>query len=123
MYIYMGHSVHIYAWYIRSAGPNYAMAKLLQRWRCLVALHQGHTVSANVAPASLTRSVLHNRLVAAGMYGCSFFGVLPFETNTSSALMTLLLLSDLQDPSKSSRQRLRHALSLFQTGAVHGGIR
>jgi hypothetical protein len=51
-----------------SQGPNYAFAKLVQRWRVLLARASGHVVSANVAPASLTRSVMHNKLIRAGAY-------------------------------------------------------
>ncbi|MEO6605897.1 MAG: hypothetical protein ABIN55_09810, partial [Aeromicrobium sp.] len=32
-------------------GPNYALAKRLQRWRATTSLHEGTTVSLNVAPA------------------------------------------------------------------------
>ena len=51
-------------------GPNYSFAKLVHRWRSVCAFEQGHVISSNLAPASLTQSVLHNPLVAAGMLGC-----------------------------------------------------
>ena len=50
-------------------GPNYALAKRLQRWRALVGLADGVPVSANVAPATRTRSVTKNRVLAAAYAG------------------------------------------------------
>ena len=79
-------------------GPNYAFAKLVQRWRAIVSRHCGHVVVSNVAPASLTESVMHNRLVNAGMRGCEFFGIVPFTPRTSTALMTALMIHDLNEP-------------------------
>ena len=46
-------------------GPNYALAKRLQRWRATVAREAGTTVSLNVAPPTRTRSVTKNRTLAA----------------------------------------------------------
>jgi hypothetical protein len=42
-------------------GPNYALAKRLQRWRATAARAAGTTVSFKVAPPTRTRSVLKNR--------------------------------------------------------------
>ena len=104
-------------------GPNYCLAKMVQRWRAVVALMSGHVVSANVAPATLTESVVHNKLVAAGMKGCAGFGVEAFEVATSSSLMCALLIRDLRDPSAfgAGGGKGQHPLRLFAEGAVHGG--
>ena len=96
-------------------GPNYAAAKFFQRCRNIVCRfvagggsgtadgggnrgvgggeggeggEGGHIVSSNIAPASLTVSVMHNRLIRAGMLGCQHFGIRPFQPATSNALMT-----------------------------------
>src|SRR5207248_2150283 len=67
-------------------GPNYALAKRLQRWRAVLA-RESVVSSANVAPATRTRSVTKNRVLAAAYTGASSFGVEIFEVPTSSALM------------------------------------
>jgi hypothetical protein len=77
-------------------GPNYALAKRLQRWRACVARAGGSTVSMNVAPPTRTRSVLKNRALAAAYAGAHRFGVEVFEPATSNVLMAALLVHDLQ---------------------------
>lgn len=105
-------------------GPNYAFAKLVQRWRNIVCRAEGHVVSSNVAPATLTVSVMHNPLIRAGMLGCRFFQIVPFEPETSNALMTALMLHDLQSSTSTAwpSTELGHPLDLFQENAVHGGV-
>jgi hypothetical protein len=76
-------------------GPNYALAKRLQRWRATVARSQGSTVSMNVAPPTRTRSVVKNRALAAAYAGAHRFGVEVFEPSTSNVLMAALLVHDL----------------------------
>ncbi|MGA8988460.1 hypothetical protein [Aeromicrobium sp.] len=77
-------------------GPNYALAKRLQRWRATTARQAGTMVSLNVAPATRTRSVLKNRALAAAYAGAHRFGVEVFEPATSSTLMAALLVYDLR---------------------------
>ncbi|HEV7728440.1 MAG TPA: hypothetical protein VGO74_16070 [Modestobacter sp.] len=76
-------------------GPNYALAKRLQRWRASVARDGGATVSMNVAPPTRTRSVVKNRALAAAYAGAHRFGVEVFEPATSNVLMAALLVHDL----------------------------
>lgn len=76
-------------------GPNYALAKRLQRWRALVARQDGHFSSVHVAPATRTRSVTKNRILAAAYRGAHVVDVEPFEPATSRAIMTALLVHDL----------------------------
>lgn len=122
-----GGSLHLQDSAVWQQGPNYSMAKLLHRWRAILHWSTGGVVSANVAPASLTRSVLHNPLVAAGMYGCAHFGIEPFETRTVSSLMALLLICDVAIPESCANSRsqagqsLASPLELLQHNAVHGG--
>ena len=80
---------------IPQQGPNYALAKRLQRWRATVARHDGSLVSLNVAPPTRTRSVLKNRALAAAYAGAHRFGVEVFEPATSNVLMAALLVHDL----------------------------
>lgn len=109
---------------VAQQGPNYALAKRLQRWRALVARADGHRASANVAPATSTRSVTKNRLLAAAYAGASRFGVEIFEPATSSALMAALLVHDLREDAASAAPDvpLAHPLELFTETAAHGGL-
>ncbi|MDQ3962707.1 MAG: hypothetical protein M3277_02165 [Actinomycetota bacterium] len=105
-------------------GPNYALAKSLQRWRAMMAREEGRLSSANVAPATRTTSVTKNKMLAAAYRGAGAFGVEIFEPETSSALMAALLVHDLRDESSSARPEtpLDHPYRLFSEGAAHGGI-
>lgn len=77
-------------------GPNYALAKRVQRWRATAARHAGTTVSMNVAPATRTRSVVKNKALAAAYAGAHRFGVEVFDPATSNVLMAALLVHDLR---------------------------
>ena len=77
-------------------GPNYALAKRIQRWRAIVANAGGAAGAVHVAPPTRTRSVLKNRVLAAAYAGASLFGVETFEPATSRALMAALLIHDLR---------------------------
>lgn len=105
-------------------GPNYALAKNLQRWRATVAREGGLKVSSNVAPATRTRSVVKNRLLAAAYAGAGRFGIEIFEPETSSALEAALLVHDLRNPTAASSPsvELSHPYDLFVEGAAHGGL-
>lgn len=99
-------------------GPNYALAKRLQRWRAAVARSQGTTVSLNVAPATRTRSVLRNRALAAAYAGAHRFGIEIFEPATSNTLMAALLVHDLRaEPKKHDHPWRDEAYA-----AAHGGL-
>jgi hypothetical protein len=104
---------------IPQQGPNYALAKRLQRWRATVARHDGALVSLNVAPPTRTRSVLKNRALAAAYAGAHRFGVEVFEPATSNVLMAALLVHDLHTGGgpvhEESWQDEAYA-------AVHGGL-
>jgi len=80
---------------VAQQGPNYALAKRLQRWRATVARASGSTVSMNVAPPTRTRSVVKNRALAAAYAGAHRFGVEVFEPATANVLMAALLVHDL----------------------------
>ena len=104
-------------------GPNYALAKRLQRWRAVVA-RESVVTSANVAPATRTRSVTKNRVLAAAYAGAGSFGVEIFDVETSATLMAAKLVHDLRNPQAASHPstELAHPLELFVEGAAHGGL-
>ena len=99
-------------------GPNYSLAKRLQRWRAVVAQAEGRLVSANVAPATSTRSVTTNRLLAAAYAGAQVFGVEVFAPQTSRTLMAALLVHDL----RTGPAAVDHPDELFTQQAAHGGL-
>jgi hypothetical protein len=80
---------------VRQQGPNYVLAKRLQRWRATVAREAGAAVSMNVAPPTRTRSVVKNQMLAAAYAGAHRFGVEVFEPATTKVLMAALLIHDL----------------------------
>lgn len=100
-------------------GPNYALAKRLQRWRATVARHEGATVSMNVAPPTRTRSVVKNRALAAAYAGAHRFGVEVFEPATSNVLMAALLVHDLHTGGGPKHE---HTWQDEAYAAVHGGL-
>jgi hypothetical protein len=100
-------------------GPNYALAKRLQRWRATVARHDGATVSMNVAPPTRTRSVVKNRALAAAYAGAHRFGVEVFDPATSNVLMAALLVHDLHT---DGGPRHEHPWEDEAYAAAHGGL-
>ena len=100
-------------------GPNYALAKRLQRWRATAARHDGATVSLNVAPPTRTRSVLKNRALAAAYAGAHRFGVEVFEPATTRALMAALFVHDLHTGGGPAHA---HPWEDEAHAAAHGGL-
>lgn len=100
-------------------GPNYALAKRVQRWRATVARHEGATVSMNVAPPTRTRSVVKNRALAAAYAGAHRFGVEIFEPATSNVLMAALLVHDLHT---GGGPRHQYPWQDEAYAAAHGGL-
>ncbi len=101
-------------------GPNYALAKRLQRWRATVARDGGTTVSLNVAPPTRTRSVMKNRVLAAAYAGAHRFGVEVFEPATTKTLMAALLVHDLHTSGGGPAQA--HPWQDEARAAAHGGL-
>jgi hypothetical protein len=99
-------------------GPNYALAKRLQRWRASTARAAGTRVSFNVAPSTRTRSVVKNRALAAAYAGAHRFGVEVFEPDTANTLMATLLVHDLN----TEAPELDHPWQHEAHDAAHGGL-
>ena len=104
---------------IPQQGPNYALAKRLQRWRATVSRHDGALVSMNVAPPTRTRSVVKNRALAAAYAGAHRFGVEVFEPATSNVLMAALLVHDLHTGGGPTHEEPWQDEAY---AAVHGGL-
>ncbi len=103
---------------VAQQGPNYALAKRLQRWRATIARDGGLAVSMNVAPPTRTRSVTRNRVLAAAYAGAGRFGVEVFEPATTKALMAALLVHDLH----AGRPAAGHPWQDEAHAAAHGGL-
>jgi len=105
-------------------GPNYILAKRMQHWRAVIARSKGCIVSSNIAPATSTQSVTQNRTFAWAYEGMPYFK--PYEIfapETSNAVMSAILFSDLNDPKSSSNPQtsLKNPNQLFSQGSFHGG--
>jgi len=100
-------------------GPNYALAKRVQRWRATLARDAGTTVSMNVAPPTRTRSVMKNRVLAAAYAGAHRFGVEVFEPATCKVLMAALLVHDLNTGGGPAHA---HPWQDEAHAAAHGGL-
>jgi hypothetical protein len=103
---------------VAQQGPNYALAKRLQRWRATVAREVGTAVSMNVAPPTRTRSVTKNRVLAAAYAGAGRFGVEVFEPATTKVLMAALLVHDLHTGRPAAEQPWQDEAH----AAAHGGL-
>ncbi len=99
-------------------GPNYLLAKRIQRWRATSARAQGATVSFKIAPPTRTRSVVKNRALAAAYAGAHRFGVEVFEPGTANTLMAALLVHDLVAGSPAQE----HPWQDEAYAAAHGGL-
>jgi len=104
---------------VAQQGPNYALAKGMQRWRAVLARDGGATVSMNVAPPTRTRSVMKNRALAAAYFGAHRFGVEVFEPATTRVLMAALLVHDLQAGGGPAHA---HPWQDEAHAAAHGGL-
>jgi hypothetical protein len=104
---------------VAQQGPNYALAKRLQRWRASVARDGGSTVSLNVAPPTRTRSVVKNRALAAAYAGAHRFGAEVFEPDTTRVLMAALLVHDLNTGGGPVHD---HPWQDEAHAAAHGGL-
>lgn len=105
-------------------GPNYALAKRMQKWRAIVTRDKGVMVSTNVAPPSSTSSVIKNRAFAAAYAGAHHYGTEIFQPETTNAVMGALLVHDLRHPESVANPSvsLNNPLELFLEGANHGGV-
>lgn len=105
-------------------GPNYILAKRMQHWRAVIARSKGCIVSSNIAPATSTQSVTQNRTFAWAYEGMPYFE--PYEIfapETSNAVMSAILFSDLNNPKSSGNPKnsLSNPNQLFSYGSFHGG--
>jgi len=119
-----GQPSHIVKALVGVQGPNYAMAKIIQRWRVCAARLQGTRVSINVAPPAATNSVMHVKKVAFALKQVHHFKPnILFPPETVRVLMSLLLVRDLKDNKglADPSTPIAHPLELVADQAWHGG--
>ncbi|MGL5824613.1 MAG: hypothetical protein ACRCYU_07230 [Nocardioides sp.] len=114
----LGGGLWIHDALVLQQGPNYALAKRIQRWRATIERAAGRTVSLNVAPPTRTRSVTKNRALAAAYAGARLFGVQVFEPETTRGLMAALLVHDLH----AANRAWDHPWQAEANQAIHGGL-
>lgn len=105
-------------------GPNYAVAKMLQRWRGLVSRADGCIVSITNGPPARTDSVMHSKTMAFIMDNMHLVKPLAgHEPDTVTALMAIVLVRDLQSAGAAARPdaQLRHCMDVCSENAWHGG--
>lgn len=103
-------------------GPNYALAKLLQRFRAMVSHRSGAVVSVTNGPPALTDSVMHSPTMAVMMNNIHLFPPnTAMEPETVQALMTTIMVRDLNSKSSAARQ-CAHVMDLFMENEWDGGI-
>jgi len=106
-------------------GPNYALAKRMQHWRAMIARSQGCLASSHVAPSTATASVVSNKSFAWAYDGMPFFQPYEiFEQETSNAVMSAILIQDLNNPKAAANPTvpLKNPLALFSHNSFHGGV-
>lgn len=111
-----GESMGVIDAIVTQQGPNYSLAKRLQRWRAIESWRKGQEASFNVAPPTWTVSVTKNRVLAAGYYGARAAGLEVFAPETMSVIMAALLVYDLN----TDRPDEHPELALTRDG-IHGG--
>ena len=116
-------SIHVFNGLLVAQGPNYAVAKHLQMWRCLVASADGHKVTTPMTPPATTDSVMHSSTMAVAMKGLSAFPPMrPFSPSTVSPLMAIVSVAMLIRPeSKRTSTSIDHPYQIFEQSAFHGG--
>lgn len=109
---------------VTAQGPNYALAKRMQHWRAMLAREAGCIISSNIAPSTRTASVTQNKNFAYAYATMHLFK--PYEVpgpETSNAVMTALLIHDLNNPmhNGSPKMPLANPQQIFSSGSFHGG--
>jgi len=113
-------------------GPNYALAKRIQHWRCMIAYANPDNkgvVSSHVAPSTATLSVVSNRTFGWAYGGMPYFKPYEiFQQETTNALMASVLIYDVTNansgasPKNKAKYGITTPLEIFRLLSLHGGV-
>ncbi|MEI2777504.1 MAG: hypothetical protein V9G19_16300 [Tetrasphaera sp.] len=108
---------------ITEQGPNYVLAKRLQRWRMEETRAHGLLTSVHVAPPTRTASVTNNPAMAARQLATAHLGIETFDSEATEALAGAVLVHDLNNPDSPANPSsiLNHPLESFHFAANPGG--
>lgn len=109
---------------ISTQGPNYALAKTMQMWRCMIAYYRdAHIVAAPFAPATRTISMVAYDTISSALEGMHHFEpMLAFDVGPASTLMAAILISQTQLMNRPIPDPDENPFIMFWDGAVHGGV-
>lgn len=109
--------------FIVAQGPNYAMAKRLQRWRMTLARAEGLLTSVHVAPPTRTRSVHSNPMMQERQQLTAHLGIETFDPVTTETIAAAILVHDLRNPAAPANPLtpLGHPHEAFNVAANPGG--
>jgi hypothetical protein len=109
---------------LSSQGLDYAMAKLIQQWRCMLTQYRDHQhVSAPFCPITRTDSMCSNPTIGSMLDGMHHFEpLLAFHSSTASSLMCSIYLAHLQLMNRQVPDLDESPFSMFWDGAAHSGV-
>lgn len=113
-------------------GPNYALAKRIQHWRCMIAYEDRNnkgSISSHIAPSTATLSVVSNRTFGWAYGGMPYFKPFEiFQAETTNALMAAQLIYDVTSPNSGgnpknrAKYNIQTPLEIFRLCSYHGGV-
>jgi len=113
-------------------GPNYALAKRIQHWRCMLAYESKTNkgcVSSHIAPSTATLSVVSNKTFGWAYGGMPYFPPYEiFQQETTNAVMAALLIYDVTkessgaNPKNRAKYNIKTPLEIFRLCSLHGGV-
>ena len=100
-------------------GPNYALAKRIQHWRCMIAYENADNkgvISTHVAPSTATLSVVSNRTFGWAYGGMPYFKPYEiFQQETTNALMASVLIYDVTNANSGVSEFIYILLFVYYT--------
>lgn len=105
---------------VTAQGSHYALAKMVQMWRCMIAYYRdAHIVAAPFAPLTRTSSMISNSTMASALEGMHHFEpMLAFDVEPGSTLMASVLVSQIQFMNRPLPDMEENPFTMFWDGAV-----
>jgi hypothetical protein len=105
---------------VTAQGPQYALARALQQWRCMITYYRdAHIVAAPFAPPTRTKSMIANSAIESALEGMHHFEpMLAFDVEPASTLMASILVSQIQFMNRPLPDMDENPFTMFWDGAV-----